>query len=362
MNSHLLLNIVLVTFILILSGCQNHSSSTSDKITDQIEYNDAIKRLQSDNAALSFDSKVSLSDKELIVQTKIIKLRQEIEEQIELFESPFYTQPFLDVKSIIDSTLLYHILRIMPKGGLLHTHSSGLTDIDWVIAKGSTLPDCYVYILPDNTEYIYGQLSVFKKDQLPNGFVSLGERLKSLPEFTAELHDLLILKRVSLLDSRDVWAEFEKRFKRISDLVNYRPFFQQYYHKAFLDLAEDGVQHVEIRMIIDHLYDLQNSSYTLETAITDMRDIVIDIQKEKPEFTFKLIYTSFKSLSVEEIDSQVEQAIVFKRKFPDIIAGFDLVAEEDIGNTISYYQKSWKKLDSLKSGIWSGASSLSTCW
>ena len=64
--------------------------------------------------------------------------------------------------------------------------------------------------------------------------------------------------------------------------------------------------------------------------------------------SLSLIYTSFKFLDVSQINLQLEEAFRLKRKHPGLIAGFDLVAEEDRGHIIDFYQKSWKKHDSLQ--------------
>ncbi|UKB81696.1 hypothetical protein LF886_09200 [Chryseobacterium sp. MEBOG07] len=141
--------------------------------------------------------------------------------------------------------------------------------------------------------------------------------------------------------------EFEKRFKRISLLLPYRPFFKEYYLKGFQDLIKDKVQHVEIRFIFDELYDFKNGKYPLKTSITDLQDVLKEVHKSDPQFSLKLIYSSFKFLDTENIDKQLEMAFELKKNFPDMITGFDLVADEAAGHSISFFEKNWTKLKEL---------------
>ncbi len=339
---------LLLSIVLTLSCCKNSNTITQKEMHNLPSYEETRNQLIQDNKEEAFDADIKLSDKEQILNGKLIELREEFEQNLKSNKIPFYNQPFLKVKSLIDSTSLYQIFKTMPKGGLLHSHSIGLTDIDWLINAAKNTPECYVYNMPDNKLYLYGQLGIFQKDEVPKGFVNLKQKIESDSGFIEELSDLLVLKRESLSESIDHWVEFENGFNRIRHLINYRPFFQKYYRQAFLDLLEDNVNHVEVRMIFENLYDFRTATYPFETIITDIQKIVTDIQKDEPKFTANLIYTSLKFLSVEEIDQQIVRAFEFKKKFPDMITGFDLVAEEDSGNSISYYQKSWEKLDSLE--------------
>ncbi len=342
------LQYLLLSIVLTLSCCQDSNTIAQKKMPNVQSYEEKRNQLILDNKKESFDADITLSDKELRLEEKLIILREEFEHTLKHNKVSFYNQPFLKVKPLIDTTSLYQVFKTMPKGGLLHSHSIGLTDIAWVINTAKDTPECYVYTKQDNDLYLYGQLGIFQENKVPDGFVNLNEKIESNPEFTKELSGLLILKRESLSESIDHWAEFEKGFNRIRDLINYRPFFQKYYRQAFLDLLEDNIQHVEVRMIFENLYDFETTSYPQETIITDIQEIVSEIQRHKPKFTANLIYTSLKFLSIEEIDQQIIQAFEFKKKFPDMITGFDLVAEEDSGNSISYYHKSWEKLASLE--------------
>jgi len=296
---------------------------------------------------LSFDSDIKLSEPERELNQKLVALKDSFDKSIKINKPKFYTEPFLNVKDFIESTTLYEVIQSLPKGGLLHTHSAGVTNIKWLIKEVATMSNSYVYT-QHNDKNLYGQLGVFQENKAPFGFEPLKEKINSEPNFDSELYNLLILDRNSLSSTDDYWVEFEKRFMRIMPLLSYRPFFKVYYKKSFLDVLKDNTNHIEIRFIFGNLFDEKNASYPIDTMIEDLIAMVNEIQKTHPKFTLNLIYTSFKFLGVKEINNQLEEAFRLKKKYPNLITGFDLVAEEDRGNAINFYNDSWKTLDSLE--------------
>lgn len=317
------------------------------KVTEKSAYQQNLTLSEAENAAMAFDADIKLSDAEIALDKKLFQLRKQFLSDSEAKKISLYNSSFNELKPLIESSKLFEILQTMPKGGLLHTHSGGITDVKWIISTARKYQECYVYDQKDNDQFISGQLGFFEKGKIPNGFVSLDKKLTSNPGFEKELQDLLTLKRDNLCTYTDYWIEFEKRFKRISLLLPYRPFFKEYYLKGFQDLIKDKVQHVEIRYIFDELYDFQHGKYPLKTSITDLQDILKEIHQSDPQFTLKLIYSSFKFLDNESIGKHLETAFEMKKEFPDMISGFDLVADEAAGHNISFFEENWVKMSGL---------------
>ncbi len=317
------------------------------KVTLQSSYQRSLALSEKENGDMAFDADVQLSDAEIALDKKIFQIRKQFLSETEKQKISLYNSSFNQLKPLIEGSKLYEIMQAMPKGGLLHTHSGGITDVKWIISAARKYQECYVYDQKDNDQFIFGQLAFFEKGKVPAGFVSLDKKLSSNPGFEKELQDLLTLKRDNLCSYTDYWIEFEKRFKRINLLLPYRPFFKEYYLKGFQDLIKDKVQHVEIRYIFDELYDFQHGKYPLKTTITDLQDILKEVHKTDPQFTLKLIYSSFKFLDNESIGKQLETAFEMKKEFPDMISGFDLVADEAAGHNINFFEKNWAKLNEL---------------
>ena len=51
------------------------------------------------------------------------------------FESANFapSQPFYKVKHLIESSEVFEMLKILPKGGVLHVHDFAITSVDWII-------------------------------------------------------------------------------------------------------------------------------------------------------------------------------------------------------------------------------------
>jgi adenosine deaminase CECR1 len=316
-------------------------------MAQESNYEQEWNLLDKKNVALGFDADLQLSDEEMILDKKLFQLRKQFLTEKNRQKIPLYNSSFNQIKPLIESSKLFEILQSMPKGGLLHIHSGGITDIKWLITTVRKYEECYVYVQNDNDRFIFGQLAFFTKDNVPKGFVSLDKKMILDSNFEKQLQELLILKRDQLNIYTDYWIEFEKRFKRIASLLTHRPFFKEYYLKGFQDLVKDNVQHVEIRFIFDQLYDFQNAKYPANTIITDLKDVLEEIHKTAPQFSLKLIYSSFKFLDPKSIEKQLETAFQLKKEFPDMISGFDLVADEATGNSIYSFRENWMKLNQL---------------
>lgn len=332
------------TYILVfgfpLAGYQN-------TVAAQSAYEQSWKMLDQENNALAFDADIKLSDAETTLDKKLFTLRKQFMGDTEKQKISLFNSSFGEIKPLIEKSRFFDVIQSMPKGGLLHTHSGGFTDVQWVISTARKYKECYVYDQKDNAQFIFGQLAFFAKDKVPAGFVSLDKKLASDPGFEAKLKELLTLKRDNLCSYTDYWIEFEKRFQRINLLLPYRPFFKEYYLKGFQDLAKDNIQHVEIRFIFDELYDFEHGKYPLKTSITDLQDVLKQVHQSNPQFTLKLIYSSFKFLDPENVEKQLETAFGLKKEFPGMISGFDLVADEAAGNSIYSFQTNWTKLNEL---------------
>lgn len=332
------------TYILLfgfpLFGCQN-------KVAENSTYQQNWMVLEQENKALAFDADMKLSDAEITLDKKLFQMRKQLLAETDQQKISLFNSSFNQLKPLIEKSKLYEVIQSMPKGSLLHTHSGGITDVKWLITAARKYKECYVYDQADHDQFIFGQLAFFEEGKVPKGFVSLDKKLASNPGFEKELTELLILKRDALCGYTDYWIEFEKRFKRISLLLPYRPFFKEYYLKGFQDLVKDKVQHVEIRFVFDELYDFKHGKYPLKTSITDLQDVVKEIQKTQPQFGLKLIYSSFKFLDPKSIEKQLEIAFELKKEFPDMISGFDLVADEAAGNSVYSFRENWVKLNEL---------------
>jgi len=289
-----------------------------------------------------------LTPQEMLLDKKLNTLKNEVLAQASQNKLALYNSSFTQLKPFIESSSLYKLFQSMPKGGLLHCHTGAIVTPQWLIKTAAKYNNCYIYTGQDDKKFIYGQLAVFKKGQAPTNFLPLQQYLKSNKNGEAGLLKLLTLNRYDLSDYMDTWVEFEKRFKRVGKLEDYRPFFKEYCQEAFSELIKDNVQHVEIRAGFGSLFDEMNASYPADTFISDIKQVVAGIQKTYPAFTLKIIYSSFKFLDTTTVMQKLQAAFQLKQKYPELIAGFDLVADEAKNHTIGYYTPVWNSIDTLQ--------------
>ena len=58
---------------------------------------------------------------------------------------------------------------------------------------------------------------------------------------------------------------------------------------------------------------------------------------QHPEFTLKIIYSKARVGTREKMEGHLRVAMELRKNHPDLVAGFDIVAEEDGNNTLSYF-------------------------
>jgi adenosine deaminase CECR1 len=200
---------------------------------------------------------------------------------------------------------------------------------------------------------VKGQLQFFNEGEAPEGFVAAIALKKNLPDYEAQLYDLLTFDASIDGDSVNIWKEFEYCFRRIGLFVNYQPVFKQYYLAALDTLASDGVQHVEFRAFLGaEKYDLEHAVgsgyYNGDSTVQSYQEVLAEIRQKYSDFTLKLIHTNSRFITQEAVTQDYEYAFQLRKKYPDFITGYDLVAEEDEGNSTLYYLDTWLKRDSLR--------------
>ena len=334
----------IVIFVFITLSCED---STKDKT-----YLEKREFLVNRDANLRFDSEIELNQEEKALDAKLEALRLKM---VHHYDSIGYfppQEPFNDVKAHIEKTPLFSLLRNMPKGGILHLHNGASLDFRWVVEKAVNSPNCYIYWGEDSDDYNFGQIHFFKDDSVPDGFVRAKELNDQHPTFKSELLELLIFREEPQQDSLDTWIEFENIFQRVHGFVSYKPIFKEFHRAMFDSLIADGIQHAEMRRIFrGSLYDLQHSAqsgyYNADSTVQLVKEVVKEIQEDHPNFSYTSIYTFLRFMPRSQVLNELVKAYELRKKYPDFIRGFDLVAEEENGHTTLFFLDVWEKMDSL---------------
>ncbi|MDB2607157.1 adenosine kinase, partial [Zobellia sp.] len=317
-------------------------------------YDRTRAKLIEDNKAQRFSASVVLNSEEKTLNAKLVALRKKMKLEYDSLGVFPPAQPFEKYKSHVEQTRLFKLLRKMPKGAIHHLHPAAGVDFEWLIDQTIKQPKSYVYWdeVSGDTGYIKGQIEFFDEKKIPSGFYSTSELDKNNTHFKDELFGLLTLTKEPTVDSLDIWIEFENIFQRIDGAYQYKPLFEAYMKNVIGNLINDSIMHMETRLFLGKKYEInaagERITYPIDTTVQLLKRVVEKTRTEHPGFTQKAIYTSLRSYSNQKISKELVTAFQLRKKYPEFIKGFDLVAEEDKGHTTQYFENSWKLMDSLK--------------
>ncbi|EDW05052.1 GH18002 [Drosophila grimshawi] len=126
-------------------------------------------------------------------------------------------------------------------------------------------------------------------------------------------------------------------FGLLDGLVMYAPVWGEYYYKALEEFYADGVQYLEFRSILPTLYDMEGTVYT---PLDTVRIYVETLErfKSKPEHKdfigSRLIYAPLRNTDPKGVLGYIEILKQVKANYPDFLAGFDLVGQEELGRPL----------------------------
>jgi adenosine deaminase CECR1 len=238
---------------------------------------------------------------------------------------------FLLVKPEIDRSPLLAALKRMPKGAVLHAHPGALGDFRWLISYATYQPNCYVYLGPDKPdEWLYNGNLTFRPSSPGTDWHLVSELRAAALDKTA--FDEKLYQSITLgpedLNVFDIWEEFEKCFARVDGLQGYLPIYRAYFRNELESLAAENVDEVEVRAFLSGPNDLEGNAAGSEVAIKEYREAASDIRRRYPDFKLKIIFTWTRE-AASSVPEKLGNALELRKKYPDLIVGFDLVGEEE---------------------------------
>lgn len=314
-----------------------------------IQHRDSLMRMDS---LAYFDEHVSLNQQEKLLNVKLCEVRDSM---LAHYKASHFFPParnFYASKSHIEGTKLFELIRQMPKGAMHHLHMSAMGDARWVVNRAMQTPEMYVYW--GKNRDLKGKMHAYASGQAPEDYYPIQKLAKQIPAFPDSLHALLTFDQSLDADSVDIWREFENIFTRIYHFVGYAPIYEDYIVNALEILVEDGIQHVELRMIFgDRLYDIRSDfkKAEFEDYLSILESAQNRVRTIDPEFTLTTIYTNLRFREHPAIWKDMQRAAKLRQQFPYWIRGYDLVAEEDNGFPTFYHANAFLKLDSLEKAM-----------
>jgi len=323
------------------------NSSAQELPDDPRTYRAGKARLLAADAALRFDAEVQLTAQELRVNEQLLGLRRALTAKYKKEKRFPPSEPFYAVKKEIEQTELFRFLRGMPKGGVLHLHTSSTAPADWLITHGIREPNCYVCWPADQGKAIKGQIGFFRADKVPAGYQAVPALLAADAAFPDQLRALLTINATDARRTNlEIWTKFNDIFQRVEGLGTYQPVFAKYYEAAFRTLVADNIFYVELRAGFDTMYDLDGGRYDYKKVAEIFWDVRNKVRKDHPHFDLKLIYSGYRGATVKDVWKDLKVAIELRKHWADrnLVIGFDLVGEEDAGHTTEFFLPDWIRL------------------
>ncbi|KAL4266131.1 metallo-dependent hydrolases superfamily protein [Pleurotus pulmonarius] len=276
---------------------------------------------------------------------------------------PFPGMEFLTGKSVIVKTEIFKILSKMPKGGLLHAHLDATVDVKCLLSLAYKHPALHIRVpeavhaasihtlLPEFKAFPKQEHSeVLELAQSPMQWVQLSKARETFPAelggaqgFDKWLTASMMINPSEAYGTHNtvakIWQKFTNTFSVASCLTRYAPIFRDYVREFLLTSIADGISYVEPRINFRHRFmdDIDGNECVPHREWLVMFDEVLkevkeDMRKQGREDEFigaKIIYTTLRFITPEELTWYTEDCIALKKEFPHLIAGFDLVGNEN---------------------------------
>lgn len=248
----------LVTVVVNISAALSVSNDVNDAhlpLLDEYMH----QRYELINAQLdtSFESDVILNHQEQLANIIVMKLKaKEIQAGLTYPSNFTPSRHLFDVMDEIETSQLFQVIQHMPKGGVLHAHSSSICSPDCLIrfTYYDHLWQCY---------HTYNGVMMFRfKDERPTETPSRSDDCHwslvadERQKMGAELYDKTIRTLFTLVTDRPkemykdinmVWRKFSNILDLTRSIVTYAPVWKEYYKQALRNYYADGVQYLEVR-------------------------------------------------------------------------------------------------------------------
>eukprot|EP00795_Rhopilema_esculentum_P016451 gene16451-7865_t len=336
----LLLGITLASMVPLNCNTNRPISKVGDYLAER-------QKLIAEDAAQRTGQQIILTDKEKKANDILMAWKRK--ELDAAFTSGKFigAESFITTKTKIVQSKVFQIIKKMPKGADLHLHDMTVADFKWLISNITTLDSCYMcynmatkltqfkvsFKQPNSTatcEWIStpmarkksGDPKKFDEELFTNLTMTNGDPSKLYPTQNAR------------------WVKFQSVFYILSGLLEFKNAFSWYYEKGLEELVEDNIQYAELRALLFPLHDGNGKIYSDPEYVLNLYKNVTDAFVAKNPNDFfgtKIIYTQTRFLERKVIGQAVQKAMYMHKKYPDLMAGFDLVGQEDRGNPLLYY-------------------------
>uniref|UniRef100_A0A1I8PKD4 Adenosine deaminase n=1 Tax=Stomoxys calcitrans TaxID=35570 RepID=A0A1I8PKD4_STOCA len=290
----------------------------------------------------SFGADIELTQMELNANQIIMEVKtKEFEEGMIVPHLFTPSQHFFTVLDEIRESPLFQYISKMPKGGVLHAHDTALCSTDYLVEL--TYRE-NLWVCQNSTTKSMVSFKFSKNKPEPSDLeddctwelMSKVRELNGAKPVDEYLREHLTLYPVQKFeDNNQAWQQFMGIFGLLDGLLLYAPVWADYYYNALEEFYADGVQYLEFRSTLPILYDLDGNKYTEMDTVDIYKQTLDKFMAANPGFIgSKLIYAPLRNVDDATMEHFVRTCIEIKKKYPDFLAGFDLVGQEEPGRPL----------------------------
>lgn len=297
----------------------------------------------------SLGSKLILTEREELVSD--ILMTYKFEEYDSGFVDPndfLAGQHFFKVKDKIGESKVFHIIQRVPKGSSLHSHDEALVSQEYLY--NLTYRENLYVCNEKNQTYLH----FFQEKNLSD---SCNWTLVSDMRRSDEKFDDYLKSKISIIrDDPDtmypninsVWKAFRAIFRTVGGLITYKPVFEEYFYEALSELYQDNVKYLEFRGFLPDVYDINGHIYSKLEVLGMYVNTLKRFQADHPDFFgARFIYAPNRNVDNATMDDYVHTFKKMKEKYPDFVAGFDLVGQEDAGKPLVSFLSQLQELQKM---------------
>ncbi|ALC41757.1 Adgf-B [Drosophila busckii] len=251
----------------------------------------------------------------------------------------------------IKQSPLFKVISSMPKGGALKTHDTSMCSSEFLI-KLTHKPHLWVCTREDGRQYEIVQFRYAREQPSSNHQDCSWLRMEELRESRGDrnVHEYLRARFSMYPLSRpqsnaDAWSNMMSIFRLVDGLVKYEPNWGEYYYNALKEFHADEVQYVEVRSLLPRLYSLDGQKLQVSDTVKVYNEQLQRFKQQHPDFIdSKLIYAPLRHIDAAKLATHVKLCTELNAAYPELLIGFDLVGQEDLGYPLSAFAMELLKL------------------
>ena len=281
----------------------------------------------------------------------------------------FPGMPFTLARERMEESKLWGIVRRMPKGALLHAHFDAMLDVEWLLEQALGTDGMGFWAAgalvgeqaPGQQELGFRFMgrtwkgeesapSIWSADYVPKSFIPIAKAADSFPSggrqgFKAWITDRCTITSAESIDHHQgldaIWAKFRSCFPILGSILYYEPIFRAAVQRLLAELLADGIRWVDLRAAF--VFPYYRTGHTTPEPdylafFQAFGDEVRTFQATAPGgarfWGARFIWTTLRAHDPRQIVANMKLCIAAKQAFPALIAGFDLVGQEDAGRPL----------------------------